>query len=143
MTSKRQKLKKKTNTSMNLSSRLFLLFFVLVAHANLVSAQQESVTGRVIDKETRTAMGRTTLQLYRLGTARNGKKDTTFVKGVYSDADGRFNISQVRAGQYFLKITFLGYKEQRRNLTKADGRQLALGDIYMEPDAVQLKDVKE
>ena len=113
---------------------------MLVMRAGIVSAQQESVTGRVVDKENNTAMARTTLQLYRLGTARNGKRDTTFVKGVYSDADGRFNLTQVRAGQYFLKITFLGYKEQKRNLTKTDGRQLALGDIYMEPDAVQLKE---
>ena len=107
--------------------------------AMTVCAQQESVTGRVVDKESRTAMPRTTLQLYRLASGRNGKKDTTFVKGVYTENDGRFNLTQVRAGSYLLKISFLGYKEQHRNLIKVNGQQLALGDILMETNTVELQ----
>ena len=125
---------------MNLTSRITILLFVLVMRVCTVSAQQESISGRIIDRESRSAMTRATLQLYRSGTARNGKKDTTFIKGIYSDANGRFTLTPVRAGSYILRITYLGYHEQQRNLTKIDGRQLTLGDIYMEPDAVQLKE---
>ena len=125
---------------MNFKSRITLLLLMLALRAFTVYAQQESITGRVVDKENRSAMARTTLQLYRLGTVRNGKRDTTFVKGVYTDNNGRFNLTEVRAGSYFLKITFLGYKEQRRNVTKVNGQHLALGDIMMETDAVQLKE---
>ena len=125
---------------MSINRRFPLLLLVLVLRVLSVSAQQESITGRVVDKESRNAMARTTLQLYRLGTPRNGKRDTTFIKGVYTDANGRFNITQVNAGTYFLKVTFLGYKEVRRNLTKVNGQPLALGDIMMESDAVLLKE---
>ena len=120
--------------------RFTLMLVVLVLRALSVSAQQESITGRVVDKENRSAMERTTVQLYRLGSVRNGRRDTTFVKGSFTDANGRFNLTQVNAGSYFLKITFLGYKEQRRNLTKVRGQQLSLGDIMMESDAVLLKE---
>jgi len=120
--------------------RFTLMLVVLVLRALSVSAQQESITGRVVDKENRSAMERTTVQLYRLGSVRNGRRDTTFVKGSFTDTNGRFNLTQINAGSYFLKITFLGYKEQRRNLTKVSGQQLSLGDIMMESDAVLLKE---
>lgn len=125
---------------MELKRRIPLLIIMLVLRALSVSAQQESIVGRVIDKETRTAMTRTTLQLYHLGTSRNGKQDTTFVKGVYTDNNGLFEITQVKAGSYLLKITFLGYKEQQRKLTKTNGQKLDLGNILLETDAIQLNE---
>ena len=119
---------------------LFLLIIMLVMRALSVSAQQESITGRVLDKGSRSAMELTTLQLYRLSSGRNGRQDTTFVNGVYTDKDGRFDFTQVKAGSYLLKVSFLGYKEQKRTLTKTKGQQLRLGDILLEPDAIQLKE---
>ena len=98
------------------------------------SAQEGSLTGRVIDAESREALVRTTLQLYRLG-----QKDTTFVKGVFSGANGRFSITGVSSGSYLLRISFLGYKTQNKPLT-VGRRQLSLGDIKMESDAVQLQE---
>ena len=103
-------------------------------------AQQDNVSGRVIDQENREAMVRATLQLYQLKRAQNGKQDTTFVKGSYTDEQGRFNLTGVSAGQYLLKFTFLGYKEQKKDITKTRGRQLQLGDITMEADAIQLNE---
>lgn len=119
---------------------ILLLIVMLVMRALSVSAQQESVTGRVIDKDSRNAMELTTLQLYRLSSGRNGRQDTTFVSGVYTDKDGRFDFTQVKGGSYLLKVSFLGYKEQKRTLTKTRGQQLRLGDIMLEPDAIQLKE---
>ena len=116
------------------------LIVMLVMRALSVSAQQESITGRVIDKSSRNAMELTTLQLYRLSSGRNGRQDTTFVNGVYTDSNGRFDFPQVKAGSYLLKVSFLGYKEHKRTLTKSRGQQLRLGDIMLEPDAIQLQE---
>ena len=125
---------------MDLSHRLHSLLIMLCLSVMTSYAQQDNVSGRVIDQENREAMVRATLQLYQLKRAQNGKQDTTFVKGSYTDEQGRFNLTGVSAGQYLLKFTFLGYKEQKKDITKTRGRQLQLGDITMEADAIQLNE---
>ena len=116
--------------------RLFkaLLPLMLLLSAVPLSAQQHSLSGRVIDAESREAMVKTTLQLYKIG-----RRDTTFVNGTYSDQQGRFAFSGVGEGNYLLRISYLGYKTQSRPVTKRGDRALALGDITLETDAVQLK----
>ena len=123
-----------------MNHRLFTLSFVLLMSVLHVCAQNEVVYGRVIDKENREAMEKATLQLYSLRNNRNNGTDTTFVTGVISDSQGKFSFNAVRAGNYLLKATYLGYKSLNRNLTKVNGRALALGDIAMEADAVQLSE---
>ena len=114
--------------------KLFTLLFVSICVLPVAAQQQESVSGRLIDGENGEAMVRATVQLYRL----NGK-DTTFVTGVFSNTTGNFSINNVRSGIYLLKATYLGYKELKRNITKAAGRTLALGTIKMEQNAVELQ----
>ena len=79
-------------------------------------------------------MIKTTLQLYRIS-----QKDTTFVKGAFTDANGRFTLSSVSAGSYLLRLSYLGYKTLNKTVT-VGRRQQSLGDIVMETDAVQLKE---
>ena len=93
------------------AKNLFFMVIFMLLTTTKVAAQQGSLSGRVIDSETREAMVRTTLQLYRIG-----QKDTTFVKGVFSDANGRFTISSVNAGNYLLKLSYLGYKTMNKNV---------------------------
>ena len=114
--------------------KLFTLLFVSICVLPVAAQQQESVSGRLVDGENGEAMVRATVQLYRL----NGK-DTTFVTGVFSNTTGNFSINNVRSGIYLLKATYLGYKELKRNITKAAGRTLALGTIKMEQNAVELQ----
>ena len=71
-----------------MNRHLFTLVISLLLTALPSAAQQGSLSGRVIDSETREAMIKTTLQLYRIGS-----KDTTFVKGAFTDSNGRFSIS--------------------------------------------------
>ena len=99
-----------------------------------MSAQQRTLTGRVVDKEEGKALVRATLQLYRLG-----KKDTTFVGGTYSDERGAFVFNSVRSGRYLLKATFLGYKPLMHNVN-VNNQTTALGNLAMEADAVLLKE---
>ena len=91
------------------------------------------ITGRIVDQESQQALVSATLQLYKIN-----KADTTFTAGVISDAQGRFTFSNTREGNYLLKISYLGYKEVLRNVTKVRGRNLTLGNIVMEPNAVVL-----
>lgn len=116
--------------------RFFTLLSLICLCVLHVNAQTDNVSGRVIDKETKEALAKATLQLYRIGN----KKDTTFVGGTLSNDRGAFSFNNVSAGTYMLKITFLGYQEQKKALTKTSTRALALGSIAMEPNSVLINE---
>ncbi|MBR6714994.1 MAG: outer membrane beta-barrel protein [Prevotella sp.] len=101
-------------------------------------AQKNTVYGRVIDSQTKEVMEKTTLLLYKIEQGKNGKRDTTFVGGALSNELGTFSFGSVKADTYLLKVTYLGYVEQHKDLTKINGQPLALGDIALEADAVQI-----
>ena len=114
---------------------LLSLFFLSILTA---AAQRDGLSGRVIDKEDKSPMAKSTIQLYRLTQKTGGKLDTVFVSGVLSDDNGRFAFNNVSAGQYLVKVTFLGYKHYYRAVNKERGRDLAIGTIAMEASSVQL-----
>ena len=74
-----------------------------------------------------------TLQLLRT--------DSTFVKGVLSDEEGKFTMPVDSAGTYILKITSVGYTTIAKRLTVAEGKEADLGDVAMSGDAILLKGV--
>ena len=114
---------------------MLLLFFLSVLSA---VAQKNTVYGRVIDSQTKEVMEKTTLLLYKIEQGKSGKRDTAFVGGALSNELGTFSFGSVKAGTYLLKVTYLGYVEQHKDLTKVNGQPLALGDIALEADAVQI-----
>ena len=110
----------------------FLLIICLFTTLQL-SAQTASLSGRVTDADTNEALARATVQLYRIG------KDTTFVGGSYSNAQGQFTLNGA-AGSYMLRISFLGYKPVEQHIRLTAGQTKALGRISLKPDAMQLKE---
>ena len=114
---------------------LLILFFLGALSA---VAQRNTVYGRVVDNQSKEVMEKTTLLLYKIEQGKNGKRDTTFIGGALSNEQGLFSFSSVNAGSYLLKVTYLGYLDLNKNLTKVSGEPLALGDIEMEADAVQI-----
>ena len=123
---------------MSFHCRTLVLSMALMLSLLTVQAQNESLSGSIVDKEQREALENATLQLYKLSNSQNGKQDTTYVNGAYSDQNGRFVFNSLSAGNYLLRISYLGYKVVNRQLTKVNGRALALGQITMERDAVVL-----
>ena len=110
----------------------FLLIICLFTTLQLL-AQTASLSGRVTDADTNEALARATVQLYRIG------KDTTFVGGSYSNAQGQFTLNGA-AGSYMLRISFLGYKPVEQHIRLTAGQTKALGRISLKPDAMQLKE---
>lgn len=118
---------------MNLRFHALLTLFCLCALH--VGAQRDRLSGRIIDKESKEALAKATLQLYKVN-----KKDTTFVGGTISGERGTFVFDNVKSGDYVLKVTFLGYLEQKRSITKSRSQALSLGDIAMEPNSVLINE---
>jgi outer membrane receptor protein involved in Fe transport len=44
------------------------------------------------------------------------EKDSTFVSGTVSNEEGRFTLSKITPGNYFLELTYTGYTSQRQSL---------------------------
>ena len=115
--------------TIRISFLLIICFFTTLQ----LSAQTASLSGRVTDADTNEALARATVQLYRIG------KDTTFVGGSYSNAQGQFTLNGA-AGSYMLRISFLGYKPVEQHIRLTAGQTKALGRISLKPDAMQLKE---
>ena len=81
-----------------------------------------------------------TTQLYRINSRQGGHRDTTFVAGKFSDAGGNIAFSNLTAGSYLLRLTFLGYKAVDKTFRSNGSDQVALGKVRMEADAQQLKE---
>ena len=106
---------------------MLLLMFV----AAFSFAQDRKISGTLIDKDTNEPLPQVTLQLL--------KTDSTFVGGSVSDDEGRFSLTAPRSGKYLLKISSIGYVTMVKNLEMEGQKNLAMGKLTMQSDAVMLK----
>ena len=108
-----------------------LLLLIAVFAAIIPSMAQRNITGKVVEKETSEALPMTTVKLM--------KTDSTLVKGVVTSETGDFKLAAPADGKYIVKITCVGFKSFTRNITVAEGKDIALGTVSMSPDAIMLK----
>lgn len=96
-----------------------------------IAAQGTKITGTLIDRDTKEGVMLATVQML--------KPDSTYVSGVLSDEKGRFSIEASAAGSYILKISSVGYTPLTKTI-KVDGKKdIALGEIIFNADAIMLK----
>ncbi len=108
-----------------------LLLLIAAFTAIIPSMAQRNITGKVVEKETSEALPMTTVKLM--------KTDSTLVKGVVTSETGDFKVAAPADGKYIVKITCVGFKSFTRNITVAEGKDIALGTVSMSPDAIMLK----
>lgn len=94
------------------------------------SGQAPVVEGRVLD-ENGSPVGYATIILLT--------KDSEQAAGAVSDAEGKFTVS-APAGEYTLKVIFLGYEEETRSINLSSRMKLA--DISLRPVSTQIESVK-
>ncbi len=109
--------------------RLFLL--VLMPLMAVVAMAQRNVTGTVVENETGEALPQTTVRLLRT--------DSTLVKGTLTKLDGKFSVNAPSTGKYILQVTCVGFKSYSKPITVSGDKDVSLGTIAMDPDAVMLK----
>lgn len=70
------------------------------------------------------------------------KTDSSLVTGTVSDADGNFRISKIPPGNYEVHVRFIGFNDMQFDISVSRGNMnVNLGDIYLEPAAINLGDV--
>ncbi len=66
--------------------------------------------------------------------------DSSFVKGVTTDLDGKFSIADVKAGKYIVQISYIGYADYEKNVTVAN-TNVRLGQIDLRESSHLLGEV--
>ena len=98
------------------------------------TAQKISVTGKVTEKATGDVLPGATAVLLNVN-------DSTRVSGAASKADGSFSIPGVPAGNYILKVSYIGYSSVFRNITLSSKHNPhSVGVISLSDDARIMKE---
>lgn len=108
---------------------LFIPFTAIVAQS-----QGGTIEGKVIDHKNKEALGFVTVALIPEGT-------TTPTAGRNSDDEGVFLITNVKAGKYTLRVSFVGYLDDTRSIIIKENERNNIGTIAIKPDNKLLKEV--
>mgnify|MGYP002522110171 CR=1 FL=1 len=95
----------------------------------MMAFAQGTVSGTVIESDTKDAVIQAT------ATILSGEK---IVANAVTNTDGAFSIKVPRNGSFNLRITFVGFKTYTKAVT-IDGKNVAVGTVQLEPDAIMLK----
>ncbi len=108
---------------------LFLLCFLAVSY--VLSAQEITASGTIVDRDTKEGVMQVTVQLL--------KTDSTYIGGAISDENGKFAVKVPAAGKYILRLSSVGYKTLFKNISISGNKNLDMGDITFGADAIMLK----
>ncbi len=118
---------------------LIILFPLSIAFSQNKPNQGEgSLFGKVINEQTDKAIEYVSLKLL-------SQTDSSVISGVYSDADGKFNMDNLPFGTFILKISLMGLESKFISpvLLTANTKLVNIGTIKLSPNKeVVLKDVK-
>ena len=111
----------------------FLLFiYFLFVHANSFG-QQSSISGKIIDKSNEPLTA-------AIAELRN-TSDSSLVKVNVTDGKGQFTFTNIKAGNYFLKISLLGFEAFKSNVISYDGTSAKeIPIIKLSESSVNLKE---
>ncbi|MFZ1291788.1 MAG: TonB-dependent receptor [Melioribacteraceae bacterium] len=107
------------------------LFSSIFAQRNL----NNSITGKVIDWDSKVPLEYSNIILF-------SQSDSSQTNGTVTNAEGIFNITSIRPGEYYIKISFIGYESSTiRNLKIAPTTNLDLGEISINAEGFNTEDV--
>ncbi len=110
---------------------LFLFSFSLFISA---SAQQASIKGSVVDTVEHRKLQHSVIMLIRSG-------DSILVKSVRANAEGQFELTNLKKGTYSLRISYPRMADYVRDLKLTDSSKFNIGPIHMESKANLLNEV--
>jgi len=100
------------------------LFVLLIA--STVLAQKGTITGKVSDAADGSPLIGANVVLE--GTS----------QGAATDAEGRYTILQVDAGEYSIMVSYIGYKILKKDAMVTTG-EILLMDLELEPEVIQME----
>src|SRR6056300_1249838 len=119
-------------------SKLKQLIIVMLLVTNILSASDTKwqITGKIIEDKTEDVVPYAAVAIYN-------KSDSSIVTGTISDDNGLFIFETISQGDYYLKISFMGFIEQIIDPIVFDNstKNIDLGTIYLKPNLEALSEV--
>jgi outer membrane receptor protein involved in Fe transport len=111
------------------------LFFVTMSYAEnyVPDPKGGTISGRVLDASTNQPMEYVNVAVFR-------SSDSALITGTITTPDGQFKLDKIANGEYYLRLTFLGFENQfiKNVLVNAKSLQANLGDIKLAAAAAEL-----
>lgn len=118
-----------------MTNKLRFLACVLLALAAALNATAAVINGVLVDAEDTTPLMQATVKLLK------ADKDSSYVKGLTTDANGLFNLRGVAPGKYYIKFSYIGYTDLVHRVTVgSDGRDVNMGVMQMHADGIMLQE---
>lgn len=102
-----------------------------MAVSTMQAMAQRNITGKVLESDSQEPVAQTTVRLL--------KTDSTLVTGSLTDLEGKFRVKAPSAGNYIVQITCVGFKTYTKNVKVGGDKDVALGTVSLQPDAIMLK----
>jgi hypothetical protein len=110
-----------------------LIVIILLFFLNIALFAKSEINGKVLDSETKIPIEFVSVALCNL--------DSTIINGTMTDSTGTFVFADVKAGDYLIKVKFIGYKDFISDkLIIANGNN-TIPDIYLIGQSKELKEV--
>lgn len=110
----------------------FILFFMLCS-LSMAQEHEVEIFGTIVEEETGQAVPYATVVVYK-----NGSKE--IVSGATSDDNGNFSL-YTKASDFYVEISFMGYKTKVLNNLSAVNNKINLGVISLSQDNLALEEV--
>ena len=107
----------------------FFIFSISYAQTNV------NVSGSIKDKNTKSVLPFVNVVL-------KTEKDSSFVSGTVTNEEGRFSISKIKSGNYYLEVSYIGYKTTKQSLFVGNLTEyLDVKNIEIEEKSTSLQEV--
>ena len=117
--------------------KINLLFVIIFLTVTAFGQQTPSgvISGRVFDNSSSAPFMEATVAVYR-------SADSSLVSGSATDRDGKFTISSISAGKYYLVVKYMGYETENRDFSlDTEKDSFDAGDIRLSESTVSLDGV--
>ncbi|MBK7104355.1 MAG: TonB-dependent receptor [Ignavibacteriae bacterium] len=115
-----------------------LLLLVFLNLHSLIFAQRNldnSITGKVLDKDAKVPLEYSNIILF-------SQRDSSQSNGTVTNAEGIFNITSIRPGEYYIKVSFIGYESSViKDIKITPTTNLDLGEILIKAEGFNTEDV--
>jgi outer membrane receptor protein involved in Fe transport len=107
----------------------FFIFSISYAQTNV------TVSGSIKDKNTKSVLPFVNVVL-------KTEKDSSFVSGTVTNEEGRFSLSKIKSGNYYLEVSYIGYKTTKQSLFVGNLTEyLDIKNIEIEEKSTSLQEV--
>ncbi|MBK9463211.1 MAG: TonB-dependent receptor [Chitinophagaceae bacterium] len=114
---------------------LSLCLVAFLATASYAQTSGVSISGLIKNKSDKSALPFVNIVL-------KTEKDSAFVTGTVSNEEGRFTLSSIKSGTYFLQFSYTGYELKSQSLLVGSlSSFLDIGTIELQQDSKQLQEV--